>query len=69
MLLAVEEDPQVLRDVELELTDRYDRNYRVRCLPSGMEALGWLEELAIGGEEVALVLAGQELMGMTGSRT
>ena len=65
VLLAVEEDPQVLRDVELELTDRYDRHYRVRCLPFGMEARGWLEELAIGGEEVALVLAGQELTGMT----
>jgi hypothetical protein len=55
VLLAVEEDPQVLRDLELELTDRYERHYRVRCLPSGLQARGWLEELATGGEEVVRI--------------
>src|SRR4051794_1847068 len=66
-LVAVDEDPGGLRDVERELRDRYARHYRVICLQSSDEALACLEELAAGGEQVALVLAGQWLSGMTGS--
>lgn len=67
VLVAVDEDAGVLRDVERELHDRYARHYRVMCLPSSHEALAGLEDLAAAGEEVALVLAGQWLSGMTGS--
>jgi thioredoxin reductase (NADPH) len=67
VLVAVDEDAGVLRDVERELRDRYARHYRVICLPSSDEALARLEELAAAGEEVALVLAGQWLSGMAGS--
>ena len=56
-----------LRDVERELRDRYARHYRVMCMRSPHEARARLEELAAAGEEVALVLAGQWLSGMTGS--
>ena len=65
-LVAVDEDPDALRDVERELLDRYARHYRVISLRSSDEALAHLEELAAAGDEVALVLAGQELSGMTG---
>jgi thioredoxin reductase (NADPH) len=67
VLVAVDEDAGVLRDVERELHDRYARHYRVICLPSSDEALARLEDLAAAGEEVALVLAGQWLSGMSGS--
>jgi thioredoxin reductase (NADPH) len=66
VLVAVDEDAGVLRDVERELHDRYARHYRVICLPSSNEALARLEDLAAAGEEVAMVLAGQWLSGMTG---
>lgn len=66
-LVAVDEDPGVLRDVERELRDRYARHYRVMCMRSSDEALGCLEELAAAGEQVALILAGQWLSGRTGS--
>jgi thioredoxin reductase (NADPH) len=66
-LVAVEEDAGALHDVERELRDRYARNYRVLCMRSPHEALACLEDLAAGGEQVALVLAGQWLTGMTGS--
>src|SRR5512144_1156007 len=67
VLVAVEEDADALRDVERELRDRYARHYRVMCMRSSHEARACLEELAAGGEEVALVLAGQRLSGTTGS--
>ncbi len=67
VLLAVDEDAGALGDVERELRDRYGRHYQVVCMRSSREALGCLEDLASAGEEVALVLAGQWLSGMTGS--
>jgi thioredoxin reductase (NADPH) len=67
VLVAVDEDADALRDVERELRDRYARHYRVMCRRSSHEARARLEELAATGQEVALVLAGQWLSGMTGS--
>lgn len=66
VLVAVDEDAGALRDVERELRDRYARHYRVICMQSPREVLARLEELAAEGEQVALVLAGQRLSGMTG---
>jgi thioredoxin reductase (NADPH) len=67
VLVAVDDDAGALRDVERELRDRYARHYRVMCMRSPHEALACLESLAADGEQVALVLAGQRLSGMTGS--
>jgi thioredoxin reductase (NADPH) len=67
VLLAVEEDPTALADVERELRDRYARSYTITCTRSPDEALQELGRLADAGEEVALVLAGQWLSGTTGS--
>ncbi len=67
VLLAVDSDADTLRDVEQELCDRYARHYRVICLPSALEARARLEQSAAAGEDVALILAGQWLSGMTGS--
>jgi thioredoxin reductase (NADPH) len=67
VLVAVEEDAGALEDVERELRDRYARHYRVMCMRSSREALAALEDLAAADEQVALVLAGQWLTGMTGS--
>src|ERR1700751_3140202 len=66
-LVAVDDDAGALRDVERELRDRYARHYRVMCMRSPHESLACLESLAADGEQVALVLAGQRLLGMTGS--
>ncbi|HEX7211397.1 MAG TPA: FAD-dependent oxidoreductase [Propionibacteriaceae bacterium] len=67
VILAVDEDPNALRNIEQELNDRYARHYRVRAMPSAMHARQWLEELSTAGDEVALILAGQSLSEMTGS--
>lgn len=67
VLLAVEEDPAALSDVERELRDRYARSYRIIGTHSPDEALRELTKLADAGEEVALVIAAQWLSGTTGS--
>jgi thioredoxin reductase (NADPH) len=66
-LVAVDDDPGLLRDVERELRNRYAADYRVRCVGSASEARVMLQELAAAGEEVALVLAGEELSEASGT--
>ncbi|MGZ8752859.1 MAG: FAD-dependent oxidoreductase [Acidimicrobiia bacterium] len=67
VLIAIDSDADALRDIEATLRDRYGRDYRVECTRSPHEALALLEQLAAETEDVALVLAGQTLDGMTGS--
>jgi thioredoxin reductase (NADPH) len=67
VLVAVEEQPDRLRQVERELRNRYVVDYRVLCLSSKDRALTVLEELAAAGEQVALVLAGETLAGAPGT--
>ena len=57
LLLAVDEDPDALADVESQLIRRYAHDYRVECLADPAQALSLLTELAQDGEDVALVLA------------
>ncbi len=67
MLLAVDGDLASLREVEGELRQRYERDYRVLSAGSSGDALGRLEEVRAAGEDVALVLAAQWLDEMSGS--
>ena len=68
VLLAVDDDPAGLGDVERELHDRYGRHYTVVCLESPSDAIERLEQFAAEHHEVALVLAAQWPSGMTGSQ-
>src|SRR4051794_4513626 len=67
VLVAVDDDPDLLRDVERELLTRYTADYRICCLSSAGDALATLDRLAAVGDEVALVLAGEELAGRPGT--
>ncbi|HEU0286631.1 MAG TPA: FAD-dependent oxidoreductase [Nocardioidaceae bacterium] len=66
-VVVVDADPGALRDVERELSERYARHYRLFCLSSPLDARLQLKELVESGDDVALVLAGQDLSGMTGT--
>jgi thioredoxin reductase (NADPH) len=66
VLVAVDEDPDVLGQVETQLVQRYGRDYRVECVPDLDEALRTLTELRAASAEVALVLAGHSSAGTTG---
>jgi thioredoxin reductase (NADPH) len=68
VLLAIDDDPDALGDIERELQDRYARHYDVVCLRSPFDARSRLEEFAVAEVEVALALAGNSLVGMTGSQ-
>jgi thioredoxin reductase (NADPH) len=66
VLVAVDDDAESLRAVETQLRERYAHDYDVVCESSAGSALAMLESLAADATEVALVLAGQWLAGMTG---
>jgi thioredoxin reductase (NADPH) len=66
VLVAVDEDPDVLENVETQLGQRYGRDYRVESVRDPDEALRKLTELRDSGADVALVLAGHSVSGTTG---
>src|SRR4029450_3421273 len=67
VLLAVDDDPDALREVESGLLGRYSRDFTVLTERACAGGRRTLEKLAGEGQEVALVLAPQWLSGMTGS--
>ncbi len=66
LLIAVEEDRDVLADVEAQLAQRYSRDYEVEGMGDADAALRTLTELADAGADVALVLIGRSLAGAQG---
>ena len=66
VILAVDDDPQVLRAVERDLRRRYARDYRVLRADSGESALDTLSKLKLRGDPVALFLVDQRMPRMTG---
>src|SRR3954454_25173847 len=67
VLVALDDHPRLLRDVERELRNRYATDYRICILSSTDEALATLQNLAAAGEQVACVLAGQVPSGAPGT--
>jgi thioredoxin reductase (NADPH) len=66
VILAVDDDPQVLRAVERDLRRKYAREYRVLRAESGESALEALDKLKLRGDPVALFLVDQRMPRMTG---
>jgi len=66
VLVALDVDPGALADVERQLTQRYERDYRVETAVEPEEGLRKLEQLAGGEGDVALVLVGDTLFHQTG---
>jgi thioredoxin reductase (NADPH) len=58
VLVAVDEDPDVLESVTTQLGQRYGRDYRVERFRDPDDALRGLTELRDSGADLALVLAG-----------
>jgi thioredoxin reductase (NADPH) len=68
VLVAVDDDTDLLAEVERELRKRYEPDYRVCPVSSADEALATLDSLAAAGEQVALVLAGEALAEKPGTQ-
>jgi thioredoxin reductase (NADPH) len=65
-IIAVDDDPQVLRAITRDLRQRYAEEYRVLRAESALEALTALDELKTRGEPVALFLSDQRMPRMDG---
>jgi thioredoxin reductase (NADPH) len=67
VLLVVDEDQVVLKDVATQLGERYTHDYRIETRSDPGLALRLLADLASAGEDLALVLAGKSLVETSGS--
>ncbi len=66
VILAVDDDPQVLRAIARDLRRHYGEDYRVLRAGSGQEALDVVQELKTRGDAVALFLSDQRMPGLSG---
>jgi thioredoxin reductase (NADPH) len=66
VLLAVDDDAQVLRAVERDLRREYGNQFRVMRADSGEAALDALRQLKLRNDPVALMLVDQRMPKMTG---
>ena len=65
-ILAVDDDPPVLRSIERDLRARYGAEHRVVAAGSGAEALETTRELTRRGNPIALFVVDQRMPVMTG---
>ncbi|MFN8890534.1 MAG: response regulator, partial [Cyclobacteriaceae bacterium] len=66
IILAVDDDPQVLRAVARDLRNQYGKEYRIISTTSANEALASLIELKNKNETIALFLSDQRMPEMLG---
>jgi thioredoxin reductase (NADPH) len=67
VILAVDDEPQVLNAVALDLRRRFRADYRIMTAGSGAEALDAVRKLRHRGDLVALFLVDQRMPAMTGT--
>ncbi|WP_181782156.1 FAD-dependent oxidoreductase [Pseudonocardia pini] len=65
-LVTVDDDPSVSRAVARDLRRRYGETFRVVRAESGQQALEALREMALRGNDVAVLLADYRMPGMNG---
>lgn len=66
VILAVDDEPEVLRAVQRDLRARYADKYQILGETGGREAIATIKELALRGSPVALILADQRMPKTTG---
>ena len=66
VILVVDDDPEVLRAVVLDLRPRYGRDYRLLPADSGEAALTLLGQLIVREHPVALNISDQRMPRMDG---
>lgn len=66
VILTLDDEPEVLQAIELDLRKEYGARYRILRADSGAKALDALEKLKLRNEPVALLLVDQRMPHMTG---
>jgi thioredoxin reductase (NADPH) len=67
VILAVDDDPQVLAAVRRDLRTRYAESYQIVAAPSGRDALDAVSEIDAGGRTIAAFVVDQRMPNMTGT--
>src|SRR5690349_12006436 len=67
VILAVDDEPEVLNAVERDLRHHYSSAYRVLKARSGTEALDATRQLKQRGSAIALFLVDERMPGMSGT--
>src|SRR5581483_1748579 len=67
VILAVDDEPEVLRAIERDLRRKYGQQYRVLRADSGQSALDTLKQLQLRNEDAAILLSDQRMPGMVGT--
>src|SRR5215467_6256722 len=68
VILAVDDDPEVLNAVERDLRQHFRADYRVMKVGSGADALDTTRQLKKRGSMVALFLVDERMPEMTGTQ-
>ena len=68
VILAVDDDPEVLNAVERDLRSHFRADYRVMKVGSGSQALETTQQLKHRGSIVALFMVDERMPGMTGTQ-
>jgi thioredoxin reductase (NADPH) len=66
VILAVDDDPQVLRSIARDLRDKYGDEYQILRADSGTSGLQTLDELSDSASPVALLVSDQRMPDMDG---
>jgi thioredoxin reductase (NADPH) len=66
VILAIDDEPEVLRAVQRDLRSHYGSDYRILGAGGGEEAIDTIEELAKRETPLALILADQRMPSITG---
>jgi len=67
VILALDDEPEVLRAIERDVRRKYAQEYRIVRADSGPSALGTLNELKSRKDDAALLLSDQRMPGMQGT--
>lgn len=68
VILAVDDDPEVLSAIERDLRHHFHAEYRVMKATSGAQALEAVRQLKNRGTQIALFLVDERMPGMTGTQ-
>ena len=66
-ILALDDDPAVLRAVERDLKSQFGPDYRILAVDSPEKAIGFVRQLTSRGDRIALFVVDQRMPGMSGT--
>ena len=66
-ILALDDDPAVLRAVERDLKSQYGAEYRILAADAPDKAIEFVKQLTVRGDRIALFVVDQRMPGMSGT--